>query len=280
MNRIYPFLAMALTVLWLQGCGGASDQIQTLSLEQKKEFKEVLSSVAKATSSAESANPKRRSAVKPPESPNDMASRLKVDSCQWEYPTFETPTNHTNPLASNTLIDIGFKIKGDKCPITMNLVVNISMTDPGSVKGVVDVDYEVRDSQYRSLNDIDALTLKSNWAITGPGIGNPSGKVSLSGEGKGVLRSQRLGSLNVAMKASGSGDSQSFYTESSTQITFPTHVVELKQISRLENGKKEPQVEYFLNGQKLSKEEYQAYLKDGGVAFTFAGGAEGLDSGE
>lgn len=263
MNRIS---ILFLGCLVIAGCGGDKGSQNTpLTADQKTQFGGTLESVGrvqKAGTEAQKATHRDAAPVSQDEKMKKMAERMADAKCDFVLPKVSTEPNQ-DPF--NQTIEQGMKVSGATCPITMDFSLKMkSQMTQTSFSNTIDflMKYDVKDAEFNALNDINGIDMKGSGSIN-------AGQTSIDGslDIDGVLKSQANGDLKmyVVGKVKGSGDqtNQNLTSELVWGVKYPTYTAELKMTETQAN--KNVTKEYFLNGQKLTEQEFRDLLQKAGT---------------
>jgi hypothetical protein len=149
-------------------------------------------------------------------------------------------------------MDQSFKITSSNCPISLD-----DETPSSTQSSPFSIQYNVTDSAYRSITDVDSFQISGTMGMLQTAATNA---VQFTLQGTGSLHSQQHGQLGVTMSqteifvgqsTTGPG-TESF--QSTTDIQFPQFIAELKETGT--DGVNA----YFLNGVQLTADEISNYI--------------------
>lgn len=217
----------------LVGCGSNSKVTE----EQKAKFKELVKSTTTVVSSAKAAKNGTSALAVPGDTTSlesRISSKLNDGSCQFESPSAEN-------MSSGSLSSINLKVKGDRCPISME------MTMSGSATAVnIRLAFEIKDAELAELSDVTKMELAGTINVSGQ-----SGRGSIDG----FIQSKKYGRVGLQLNVSGS--------ESSAKIeivyTFPDFKISLG----VEQSANDPK--YFINGNEVTADEFKTFVEGGSI---------------
>ncbi len=168
-------------------------------------------------------------------------------------------------------LDLKVTATGDACPATMDFSVKGSSSSDQKADISFIWKYEVKKDTFRKLNDIDKVDVKGSVSAELP---DPKALASASKdasattqEGKlkadlsGTIHSQKNGDLKFAISGdfSGSRDGKTGESKASGTMAMTLDYNDFGAEFKVKFDDKK--VEYFLNNEKSSKEEFTEYLK-------------------
>lgn len=237
-------ITLAVAVAFVAGCGSKSK----LTEEQRTEFNATLASAGRSQETANSLKPGRNNSFRAEINSVDPSAQMK-SKLQGHCEAVPVGTELSGGMDFSKPIKMGLEVKGASCPVTFKYITTMQMTEAAASFGM-DLAYEVKDEEYKKLNDVFAMTL------AGEIKGNPKSQDG-GGELKGKMSSQKHGEIPTSIAMNKNRD----LSELTLTWNFPGYDVELKAVEK--DGK----VEYFENGEKVDKEAFRKTLRQGGPAF-------------
>lgn len=252
---------LPLFIGFLTSCGSKPGSVtQPLSADQKAEFDQTVKAIGSAERASELANQARqRPASKAGKAvatfPQEMIDRLK--QCEFEV---------KNPKSMNlspgeevkSEIDIGLKLKGDKCPVSFDLSLNGEFEiSPTLTKADMkfSYDYSVIDSQFESYVDVTEMSASGSGKFS-----KTESEVSGDFDIRGSAKSKKQGALKFYVVSKISGPNQSASGESVFGVEYSDHTAELKDVLTTTNGVGSRA--YTLNGEKITEDQFRNYIRD------------------
>ena len=152
-----------------------------------------------------------------------------------------------------------FSVTGDQCPVNLTLKYNstynsISDSNTNSPKLVqsiaVSLNYQVKDDEYRSYNDIDQAQMSGNIDLDGS-----STTFVINAKFDESVHSQSLGKISVkaTVNFSVNPDSKNGIVE--MIYTYSDFVADLKATTT--DGKT---MHYYINGEEITNDEFMSYV--------------------
>jgi hypothetical protein len=159
-----------------------------------------------------------------------------------------------------TVPQLNVSVQGASCPLSLSLhLTSGDSSASGTRQASFQCDYQVRDSSYARLNDVDAMQLSGGLRIRGA----PGSALDASLDISGRIHSQKHGMIQVKFdgELSGTASFRSSSVEGSltARLEFPDFTVELKEISK--GGSQH----YFVNGDEISENEFARYFQNIGL---------------
>lgn len=272
-------VALISTSLFVGACGGrggnstAAPAPDPLNKTQKDRVLATIDSVNQSAMSVRMANEQSttpgnigaRNLTTPARSEKTklMSDALLAAKCQTSV---QLPDN--DPTKSGKF-DFAVSASGQGCPIAMDLRVN-ALIGPEDQTLSMAFKYNVLTESYRSFNDVTAVdfnaTLSSHIKEVSPKTYSIYGEAN----GGGSIQSQKEGLIQIAISGSlsGSGNEQgaTMQGEFVVRIRYPDGLTaELKEVTTQTPQQQEQQSRYFLNGQEITKAEYDQYLGGGAL---------------
>lgn len=251
-SRSFAAFSFALSLLLL-GCGQAGSQYSPLSSSQRTELREVVDGVTNIEAAVRLAKPTRETDAASSDVRHRMAARLAEGRCAISVLDPKHPIGFGG--AGESKWDLALRASGQSCPIALDLGLSIT-AGPNQLRGQLDATYQVladRDPEFARLSDITALTLKGTVEAD-YASGSASGRLDI----RGGLTSVKYGAVTVSILGDLSGDSSQLRSTVTTLIVVPNRfTAELKQITTIESGGA-PKEEYLLNGEKLTKQDFES----------------------
>jgi len=231
-------LTVLLAFSFFVSCGSRGK----LSNEQKSELMNSLESAGRAQRTAQAINGPTRAEKDTPDT--KMKQSLDAGTCERKqlYPQYDSGSLITGPEVQ------GFLVQGEKCPIAYRYYTTTTKSE-FEKSHAVDLAYSVNQEEYLKLNDVRGLSLSGT-------VTEAKGK--LRGELKGNIASQSLGDIKTEIDVNFSNAQG----KATLTFTFPKYTAELSAILM---GDK---VEYALNGEALTAEQFNATLTKAGPAFS------------
>lgn len=259
-------VVLSICCLVLASCGSnRGNQTTPLTADQKSQFGETLTSVGRAHKAglqARTAEHRAAPAISD-ETLKKMSEQLQAGKCEITVPKTQTPANPQDP--SNQSSEFGMKISGATCPVAMDFSMKNSskMTDKTfEANFEFAMAYSVTNADFAKLNDVTAIDIKGGGKVTA-GNGSANGDLNV----EGTIKSQQLGDLKMYVigKVEGKGDQNNVTATATTTlgIEYPKYTAELKQVATIQNKTKT--IEYFLNGQKITEQEFRDLVEKAGT---------------
>jgi hypothetical protein len=224
---------------------------QPLTTEQKAVALDMFQSATLATATIDAFNPQM---VPGAPAGQDAVSQkwlqmtgiikasVQSGACQIQ----NTQTNAPDGSSTTGLFAIG----GSGCQLNYNL-----QSQNWNGGGNENSGYKVNDAGFAALNDVNALTMKSDAKISQ----NANHGFVIAAEGTGTFHSQQLGDLTFSLTASGTLDMQGAGSVTSTiQAQLPGFAAELKTVNQNQGGVTTNS--YFLNDVLLTTDEVNTYI--------------------
>lgn len=256
-------LAILFSCLVLAGCGSKrGNQTNPLTSDQKIAFAGTLESVGRSQKAGDQA---RKDGQRAAPAPSDatlqkMADQIAAGNCDYVLPKASEPSS--DPM--NTTTEAGMSVSGASCPIALNFNFKVSTAmskTAFSYKQDFVLKYDVKNKDFAALNDVTAIDLKGSGS-SDFASGSANGKIDI--EGSVTSTSQGALKMYVSGKIDGSGNESAFQLNSEIVwgVEYPTFTAELKKVEKQDAQKSS--TEYYLNGQSVTAEEFQALLEKAG----------------
>lgn len=169
-----------------------------------------------------------------------------------------------NPNISGTL-----EVSGSKCPVSFSMSVSSNVNAGSSAAVSFSIAYSVKDETYRAMNDVDSVTLSFDLSASAG-----SDSVSINANIDGTTHSQKYGDVKLSGKGTGGGSRDGGSFEFNIKESFPDFTVDFG--IKVEGGSGGSSTSYSVNGNDVSKEEFESYAGNLGGA---GGAATGNISG-
>jgi hypothetical protein len=182
-----------------------------------------------------------------------LEDALRDEKCQLAGDGSLDPAN---PYGSES--EGALRLTGDECPVTFNLTVLLSGDRRSSMSLTVSANYAVKDEEYRRLNDVDSISLSFGFSATSTGSG---GTIEANIDSR--IHSQKHGDLvetgrgTGKVEGDGSGSARGEFTLEVSDSFAGFTVDRTVKIEQSSGGK--PVETYSINGNEVSKEEFQRY---------------------
>ncbi len=250
-------LLLSMTLVLMIGCGKKS-----LSDEEKSTLSSTLESVGRVRRSADQTQSNRNKMAlgAVTEQQNDEATSKMATKISEKVSSGECKFEWVMPTQQSEQGNLKIAVSGEKCPVVYSLDVSFqaTQTENSTSENVkLSAQYKVQDEDFASLNDITAMDVKGEGSFQST-VEGTTVRTKGSLEMSGSLHSRQHGDIQVSMTLTQDGKSQ----EQVLNLEYPDFDVELKAVSD-DEGK----VEYSLNGDSLSKEEWEALHKKAGDLF-------------
>lgn len=307
MQKISMTLAALLT---LSACGAkrGGNAHKPLTAEQKRELRQTLSDASAATRASKSAQKGARdgqqgrrlsglatsdsvfaapfSFATQQDETNYQAMEDSMENCTVEQKSFMDGIKDSGVLAAMSPATAGrdqepdlsklkgasfyYKVYGAQCPIKLGM--NLSIPELDAVGGNISriamtfgMEYAALTDSFKRLSDIDSFKFDGGLQ----GVIAQTAKVTLQVGGN--FHSQAKGDIKLAVAGIAQGTQQEMNNAQVTMtMTFPDFVAELLIKS---DGKSEPQ--YFLNGEKMTREQVDQFFAEALDAGSTVGGSDG-----
>ena len=269
--KAWNILALSLALLASSACGNKNH----LTDDQKAQLSDTATSFGRAASTTSTASSAQKH--QQPGGPlsyvtADMASIPSVDpmharlqegfdkeQCKVNTLSAQDPGASPGSGASGIAdMHMNVQVTGAQCPVLMDVEFGANGAAMGGKLDVsVKMNYQVQDTEYRSLNDVDGMSFSGSIGIAQAGMDlNISGKI----------HSQKNGDIPIKvtgnMAMTGSGQNMSASGSVDVTIQFPSFTADLKQEI---NGS---QIKYSINDEEVSKDEFMGYFSKAGINST------------
>lgn len=236
----YPALDGGQRSQFIQFADSSSDAVQA-PLDLKKE-KGGLDAIQSDPSLG---NPKVR---------RQMVDRMQKSKCEVKS-NFDNMKREPAMIANNG--DYYLSVGGDTCPTLMHTRFAYNFKQ-SSVEATFNAKYEIKDAEFKKLNDVTAFNLSGSASGSGS-------QTSFEGKGavNGTVDSTQFGQVKVEMTTEMKFDQENIETYTVLTITFPTYTAEIKVIE--EGTKQNLKSEVYLNGEKLDPKQSKQIRRFAGV---------------
>ncbi len=236
------------------GCGSKSK----LTSEQKQEFSTTLEASGRAQkvgktgaeASGRTGEISDAKSSKQTDIESKLYSKMQGSSCDYKFQEPPKGFDQGGGFQMPSTTKVEWSVEGAGCPLTMKFSSEFGMS---GIK--LDISFKITDEELKNLNDVYAMTLK------GEVKSDPQAQ-SASGSFKGSLSSVTLGEIPMSVDVSGNKDR----SEQTMTWEMPKYTVEIKVV---QTGKT---IEYSLNGESMTEQEFKDLLQKGGEALSQAGG--------
>lgn len=248
-------ILLCTALLFVVSCGSDRGSITTpLTADQKTIFSNTLDAYGNIEKSGQGAY-KTRSAVSEEsteaKSTKDlMAASLEAGQCTVDVKSSSKGGNQNS--------EVGMSITGESCPVVMNLSVKTesdidAFGKSGTLSVEFNMDYTVKDDEYKKLNDIIAAKMSGSGTISAT-QDSIDGTVSVDGN----LTSQEHGDLEFYYEFSISGNQKANEIVSVVGVKYTDFTGELKLVvTKTESGTEKA---HFLNGKEINAEEFETFM--------------------
>ncbi|MFL5813016.1 MAG: hypothetical protein ACJ763_05515 [Bdellovibrionia bacterium] len=159
------------------------------------------------------------------------------------------------------------RVWGEKyCPINLDFKIS-TLLEPAIGRWAVSYDYsyQVIDSSYAKLNDVDAIELHGGVSINGMNSSSVRSETDL----KGTIHTQSSGTINIASAGKLDGRDPDLLS-GETVWKFSYADFEANFHKKYDNGN----ISYEINDEASSSEDFERYFSLGGDPFLYSSNAE------
>ena len=265
--KIRNILALTLALLASSACGN-----NHLTSDQKGQLSDTMTSAGRATDAAQK---QQQPAASLSSLVADTASAPNVDPMyarlqdafnkkQCAVNTPSSPNSNDSGVSSgpgtsaSSPIQVNVQVTGEHCPVVMDLEIGANGgTTSGKFDIAIKVNYQVKDTDYRALNDVDGMSIAGTISLAQTNVDmNISGKIT----------SQKYGDIPIKvtghMAVAGSAQNMSANGSMDATVQFPTFTADLRQEI---NGS---QIKYLINDEEVSPDEFNGYFSKAGIKNT------------
>ncbi|OFZ21048.1 MAG: hypothetical protein A2X94_06870 [Bdellovibrionales bacterium GWB1_55_8] len=187
----------------------------------------------------------------------EMQEKLADELCQVDY---SVPVS-TSATSFNIKIQVSDK-PDVSCPISMNIEMKGSGSET-EAKVAATLKYEVKDDEFRKLNDVDKFDLSGEIAVKAT-TSTSGGSIVIEGEVKGDVHSQTKGDVKFELQADVEMEFSSTEADGSGSVALKLEYADFS--AELKQSFDGTETKYEINGEEVSEADFQAYFTKAGVS--------------